>query len=312
MRVGALLCLLSAALPAAAAEAPPPRLLRLTCFVQEPSGGPVDGLPSSGFTVTVDGRPAKIADFVHNPDTPVAVGVLFDHGAPDIREGIYGIDQLLQGIYSMLRFEDDLFMDSYGFVPVRFVSPGASRKDVRDVVSRFRPHLLSSERAVRENFGSLAIPPDTVRYPAGGDMVPAVVAHAVRTLREMPQPRKALIWVMSNKAGRPGREVMEALDPSIPVLAVVFTGSDPAADRLAALQAALREIGSPLAMVQDRIDAATAGRMALANLLWCYEMAIETPPAKKAPRAPRVRIALREPGLEIYYPARPGGRRDKH
>lgn len=310
--IAALLCLLTVWLPAAGDEAAPPPPLKLTCFVQEPSGGPVEGLPSPVFTVTLDGRPAKIVDFVHNPDTPVAVGVLFDHSAPDIRDGIYGIDQLLQGIYSMMRFEDELFMDSYGFVPVRFIPPGASRKAVRDVVGRFRPHLLSSERDVRENFGSLVIPPDGVRYPAGGDMAPAVVANAVRTLRGMPQPRKALIWVMSNKAGRPGREVMEALDPSIPVLAIVFTGNDPAADRLSALQAALREIGSPLALVQDRIDAATAGRMALANLFWCYEMAIEVPPSKKAPRARQVRVSIGEPGLDVFYPVRPGGRREKH
>lgn len=305
--IGALLCLGAVTLPAAGADKATPRPLKLTCFVQEPSGGPVEGLPSSEFTVTLDGRPAKIADFIHNPDTPVAVGVLFDHSASDIRDGIFGIDQLLQGMFSMMRFEDDLFMDSYGFVPVRFIAPGASRKDVRNVVGRFRPHLLSSERDVRENFGSLVIPPETVRYAAGGDMVPAVLANAVRTLRGMPQPRKALVWVMSNKAGKLGRKVMEALDPSIPVLAIVFTGNDPAVDRLAALQAGLREIGSPLAMVQDRIDAATAGRMALANLLWCYEMAIEPPPAKKAPRARQVRISIREPGLDVFYPVRPGG-----
>lgn len=197
----------------------------VSLFVVNKHGSPVEGLHKEDFRFVPENNGIL---FEHNPDIPLAVGIVFENSS--FRTGVQtsNMEGLVKGILSALQPEDDVFLDSFGYAHVRFFGPGTSRELASETVSRFIPKDFLSRNGFAETYNDRVVKDGNGVRTTPISEVEAVLS-VVRTLRDMPQPRKALVWVRDDMNLSHAVNLKNILPPDMCVFAVCFEPKEEAA-----------------------------------------------------------------------------------
>ena len=264
----------------------------VSLLVVDDHGSPVEGLHKEDFQYAPEKANLLLE---HNPDIPIAIGIVFENSSFISGVRTSNVEGLVKGILPALQPEDDVFLDSYGYAHVRFFGPGASREQAAETVARFSPRDFLSQKSFLETYNDRVMKDRQGAHSDPTDEIKAVLS-AIQTLRAMPQPRKALVWVRESLQLAESVNLKKILPAEMCVFAICFSPKEAAVVSAKGGSEFFRN-GVMQLLPANSSDSSILGQQVISCTRLSYQFHL-TGPVK----APFPKISIKLPGMNIIGP----------